>query len=138
MNRNEKKQFSPPTVNGASLLLVVFAVLCLTIFALLSLSTVRANMRLGDASAVSVTSYYEADCEAQEILARLRAGEIPEGVMVYNGVYYYKCSISDTQALNVAVQVNTPQDYTILYWQALPVDEWKASDNLELWNGTLS
>ena len=48
--------FSPPAVGGVSLL-VVFAVLCLTVFALLSLTTVRADVRLADASAQAVSDY---------------------------------------------------------------------------------
>ena len=50
MDKQKQVQVSPPPVGGASLL-VVFAVLCLTVFALLSLSTVRANERLSEASA---------------------------------------------------------------------------------------
>ena len=50
----DKKRFSPPVVGGSSLL-VIFAVLCLTVFALLSLSTVRADVRLSEASAQAVS-----------------------------------------------------------------------------------
>ena len=71
---NKRKELSPPAVGGASLL-VVFAVLCMTVFALLSLSTVQANRRLTQAYVQSVKDYYAADCEAQSVLARLRAGE---------------------------------------------------------------
>ena len=55
-----KEQFSPPALGGSSLL-VVFAVLALTVFALLSLSTVRADARLGDAATEAVSGYYAAD-----------------------------------------------------------------------------
>ncbi len=82
----DKKRFSPPAIGGISLL-VVFAVLCLTIFALLSLSTVRADMRLADATVESVADYYAADLEAQTILTRLRAGERPDGVTVEGNIY---------------------------------------------------
>ena len=56
MERRTKERFSPPALGGSSLL-VVFAVLCLTVFALLSLSTVRADGRLGDAAADAVAGY---------------------------------------------------------------------------------
>ncbi|MEG0780884.1 MAG: hypothetical protein RR426_09800, partial [Oscillospiraceae bacterium] len=74
-----KSEFSPPAVGGSSLL-VIFAVLCLTVFSLLALSTVEANGRLSLAMAQSVEDYYAADCAAEEILSRLRAGEVPDGV----------------------------------------------------------
>ena len=56
-------------------MLTIFAVLCLTVFALLSLSTVRADGRLSQISARSVEEYYNADSKAQEVLAQLRSGE---------------------------------------------------------------
>ena len=61
---NGKARFSPPAV-GVSSLLVIFAVLCLTVFALLSISTVRADGRLGDKVQTAVIGYYEADFQAE-------------------------------------------------------------------------
>jgi len=141
MAEQEKSNFSPPAVGGSALL-VVFAVLCLTVFALLSLTTVRADKRLGDALARTVQEYYAADCAAQEILARLRSGEEPEGVSTYwgDGVLYadYACPISDTQELQVQVQLDGDMDYVILRWQAAPTESWEFDDSLNLWDGDLS
>ncbi len=135
---DEKRSFSPPIVGGSSLL-VIFAVLCLTIFALLSLSTVLADSRLGDASAEAVSAYYEADCRAEEILARIRAGEVPEGTIWTltdaGNVCSYGCPISDTQTLAVEVRVDGPDDYEILRWQAVSTAEWTPNDHLEVWDG---
>ena len=132
------KGFSPPTTGGASLL-TVFAVLCLTIFALLSLSTVRADSALGDASAKAVENYYAADARAQEILARLRFGEKPGEVTVYDDdgrqICAYTGPISDTQELRVEVAVRSTDDYTILRWQTVPTGEWDIDDSLDLWDG---
>lgn len=102
MRERERSDFSPPALGGASLL-VIFAVLALTIFALLSLSTVRADERLSAASAQGVAAYYAADCRAQELLARIRAGEWPEeAVLQEDGSYAYVCPISDTQEIGRA------------------------------------
>lgn len=137
MAERERERFSPPAV-GASSLLVIFAVLCLTVFALLSLSTVRADVRLADASARAVSDYYAADCAAQEILARLRAGETPVGVTQADGVYFYTCPISDSQELEVAVAVAPDgADWTVLRWQAVPAGDWAADEGLDLWDGEL-
>ena len=65
---DERRDSFPPAVGGSSLL-VIFAVLCLTVFALLGLATVQANSRLSDASAQTVSGYYAADCQAETILA---------------------------------------------------------------------
>lgn len=133
MNREKRARFTPPAVGGVSLL-VVFAVLCLTIFALLSLTTVQANRRLADAAAQVTADYYAADCAAQEILARLRSGEVPEGVEKNGNIYTYVCPVSSTQDLEVEVQVKGT-DYTVLRWQLAPSQEWEADDSLELWDG---
>lgn len=130
---NGKNAASPPVV-GASSLLVIFAVLCLTVFALLSISTVRASQRLGDSAEAAVSGYYQADYMAEEILACLRDGEKPAGVNEADGVYSYACAISDTQALVVRVRV-TNADYTVLRWQAVSTVDWKADDKILVWNG---
>ena len=132
---SEKRTFSPPVVVGAVSLLTIFAVLCLTVFALLSLSTVQADGRLSDKSFAAVAGYYAADCAAEEILAQLRAGEIPEGVTAYEGgLYRYGCPISDTQTLVVEVAVEDT-DYTIIRWQARSTADWVADDSLPVWDG---
>lgn len=146
MAERKKESFAPPALGGSSLL-VVFAVLALTVFALLSLSTVRADVRLGDAAAQAVSGYYEADCKAQEILARLRNGEkAPEKVelalfiaeRVDSGETYYEYAvpISDTQELQAEVLVD-PADgsYSVLRWQAVAVGEWETDDSLNVWDG---
>jgi hypothetical protein len=129
----EKERFSPPAVGGSSLL-VIFAVLCLTVFALLGLSTVQADGRLSDASADAVSGYYAADCQAETVLARLRAGELPEGVTVQGDVYAYTCPISDTQALEVEVRVDGTE-YAVLRWQAVATADWQTDDSLHVWSG---
>lgn len=131
----EKRGFSFPAVGGSSLL-VIFAVLCLTVFALLGLSTAQAGARLSAASAAAVEGYYQADQQAEEILARLRAGEVPEGVRVRGTEYQYECQISDTQMLAVAVRLQDGES-TILRWQAVSTVEWEADDSLTVWDGTM-
>lgn len=151
MDKRKQAQVSPPPVGGASLL-VVFAVLCLTVFALLSLSTVRANQRLSETSAQAAADYYAADCQAQAVLAWLRTGEanpgdIPEdflmGVTITDypdrpgdTVYAYSCPISDSQALEVEVRMEAGGGWTVLRWQAVPVGGWEET-SVEIWDGEM-
>ena len=141
--RGKSGGFAPPALGGASLL-VIFAVLALTVFALLSLSTVRADVRLGDASAQAVVNYYAADGRAQEILACLRTGATaPEDIPVSVSIIHYEdrvervCSytvpISETQELQVEVQLEGT-DYTVLRWQAVPAGGWEIDEGIELWD----
>lgn len=138
--KREDSRISVPAVGGSSLL-VIFAVLCLTVFALLGLSTVQADGRLSEASAQAVADYYAADTQAEEIFARLRAGELPEGVEPCGCLgeegYTYTCPISDTRHL--AVEVHWGLDgWTVARWQAESAARWDEGDNtLNLWDGTI-
>ena len=98
----QKESISIPAFGGSSLL-VIFAVLCLIVFALLSLSTAQAERRLADAAAGAVTEYYAADLQAQEIFARLQSGENIDGVRRSGDRYDYCCRISENQVLEVSV-----------------------------------
>ena len=132
---DKKHRFSFPAVGGSSLL-VIFAVLCLTVFALLCLSTVQAGQRLSDASAEAVEAYYRADAQAETILARLRAGERPEGVTAAEDRYTYECPVSETQTLRVEVRLDG-EEYEVLCWQLVSTLEWETDDSLLVWDGGL-
>ena len=122
-------------VVGGSSLLVIFAVLCLTVFALLSLSTVQADGRLSETTAESVRAYYAADRAAEEVFARIRGGEIPADVVPCAcGGYAYACPISDTQALAISVRLDRDH-YTVLRWQAVSTIEWTPDESIDLWDG---
>ena len=127
-----KQSISIPAFGGSSLL-VIFAVLCLTVFALLSLSTVQAEKRLADAAADAVTEYYAADLQAQEIFARLRSGETVDGIQRSGGRYDYSCQISEHQILEVAVE-KTGDGWDVLRWQVVAAAE-QSSAGLPVWNG---
>ena len=110
------KHSAPPVVGGVSLL-IIFAVLCLIIFSLLTISTAMAESRLSTANAEAVESFYEADLQAEEIFAQLRAGQLPDGVTV-DGNFYYSCPVSSTLSLNVTLY-NDGQNWTVLQWQTV-------------------
>lgn len=130
---DNRERFPLPAAGGSSLL-VIFAVLCLTVFALLGLSTVQADGRLSDASARAVSAYYQADCQAETILARLRQDQIPRGVSVHGDHYTYTCPISDTQELQVEVRLDGDA-WTILRWQAASTVQWDQDDSMTVWDG---
>jgi len=119
---------------GGSSLLVIFAVLCLTVFAMLSLATVQADRRTADASAQAVADYYAADAQAEAVLARLRSGTVPEGGEGAGGDFSYAVPISDTQELQVEVRVDGA-NYTVLRWQAVSTADWQPDETLDVWDG---
>ena len=132
----ERGTSSAPATGGSSLL-ATFGILCLTVFALLSLSTVQADLRLSRQSADATAAYYQADCQAEEILALLRAGQTPEGVVRSGSLCTYRCPVSDTQALEVEVELAEDGTYTILRWQTVSTAQWQSDDTLDIWDGQL-
>jgi hypothetical protein len=111
------KQRSSPIIGGTSLI-TVFSVLCLVIFVLLTLSTVSASKRLADASHDAVSAYYNADCKAEEIFAKLRSGIIPDNVTVNGNFYSYQCTITNTQYLLVELS-HINGNWNIIKWCAV-------------------
>ena len=116
-----RKSFSLPMVGGSSLL-VIFAVLCLTVFTLLTLSTAQADSRLSASSVQAVSDYYAADLQAETILAQLRQGNIPSNVQADGNIYSYSCTISATQNLMIELK-KEKESWIVLRWQAVSSTE---------------
>lgn len=67
------KKERTPFGTGISSLLMLFVILCLTVFGVLAYMTARADNRLTQRSAEAVRAYYAADARAEEILAQVDA-----------------------------------------------------------------
>lgn len=130
---NKKNSFSGPAIGGSSLL-VIFSVLCLTVFTMLALSTVQAEGRIAEASAHSVSDYYRADLEAEQIFARLRSGQKVNGVTQQGEQYRYSCPVSDKQELSVELQYHNGR-WSVISWQTVAYPEVTNDDAPSLWDG---
>ena len=127
MSREKKSSELSLGTPGATSLMVIFAVLCLAVFSVLTLSTVLADSRLEATANKSVAAYYRADAAAEETLSELRQnGE--------EGIHEYSVPVSDTQCLDVCVKL-TGDEAEVLRWQLVYSDQWKLNDSLEVWNG---
>ena len=129
----KRQKMNLPAVGGSSLL-VIFAVLCMMVFAVLSLSTVLAEQRLSETAAESVAAYYRADLQAEEIFARLRSGEQVPGVQILEDRYEYSCIISETQRLHVTLR-RTDNGWSVLRWQTESHAQ-EQTQTLPVWTGT--
>ena len=131
---------------GSASIVLVFAVLCLTVFSLITLVVARNNKALAETEASLVAGYYEADALAERIIAEIiETGAIPESVlgveidtywdmMLGTEVASYFCQLSDKKELYVKLAVNG--DYVnVLNWQMLDVGEWEFDDSLGVWIG---
>lgn len=122
-------------------MLMIFAVLCLVVFALLSLSTMQADTALSQRSAQAVKDYYEADREAESILAQLRKGQVPHNVeqtVEADGTRLcsYAVPASDTQELRVQVELSEDGiHYNIVEWQLVSTALWEAEEKIPVYTG---
>lgn len=129
----KKRKLSFTSVGGSSIL-TIFAVLCFLVFALLSLSTAKANYTLSEKSVKAVSNYYKADTKAEEIFAQIREGKIPDGVEQKGNHYIYTCAIDKKQQLYVEIK-KSQQKYHILKWEKQYTGEWKPDETIDVWDG---
>lgn len=131
---------------GSASIMLIFAVLCLTVFSLISLSVAQTDKSLADTEAILVTEYYEADEFAERILAVIVGSDIiPDEVLGVSidsewdwdlsaEVAEYSCPISDIKDLSVKVAVGE-DSYDILVWKMVSTDEWVIDDSINVWSG---
>lgn len=131
MKENTKTSVLP---FGGSSLLVIFAVLVLTVFLLLTLISVQADQRLADASEQAVRNYYAADLQAEEVFARLRTGEIPSQVQKEENRYWYTCPVTDSQYLAVVLRQDEA-GWQVLRWQVVATTDTEPTATLPVWDG---
>jgi len=131
---------------GSASIVLMFAVLCLTIFSLITYVVAVNEKNLVDLKVDLVTGYYEADSLAELIVADIiNAETIPDsvlGVNIFSGwdndlgveTTYFFCYISDIKALyvNLAVKDDT---FDILSWRMYDTDTWEYDDSLNVWTG---
>jgi len=135
---------------GSASIVLVFAVLCLTVFSLITFVVAGNEKALVDAKVSLVTGYYEADALAENILAEilisdLAANPLPESVgnvdintqwddeLGAETVFFF-CHISDVKALYVNVLIHD-DSFDILDWRMYDTDDWEFDDSINVWTG---
>ena len=128
------------SVSGAVSLVMIFCILCLVIFSVLTLATADRESRLSEMTARNTEEYYQADRDATVIAAALRNGSpIPADIDVeitWEGdTASFLLPIGDSLALDVALTVRGGA-YEILRWQTVYTGSWEPDEFLNLWNGS--
>ena len=127
------------SVSGAVSLVMIFCVLCLVVFTVLTLSTAVRERQLSELTAERARSYYQADAQAVETVEALRRGGEVSPTVRYtqeDGATLAEFSISagGDQALEVAVRF-TDTDCEILRWQTVYTGSWEVDNTIEVWDG---
>ena len=135
---------------GSASIVLVFAVLCLTIFAIISYSSALTNKAMVDVEARLVTRYYEADKLANLIFAELlEADSVPDtlhDVEIISGWDWdlgieflsFSLEISDKREMYVMLAVHD-ETMDILTWRMRDIGGvWEADESLNLFDGDIS
>ena len=156
MNQNNNR--SPVSI-GISSLILIFVMLCLLTFSVLSLVSARADMRLSQRSADRTAAYYDAENRANDILLSIigcmeEYAESPDPSVFYqqlqaqlegqDGISFtdashlqYEVPLEEEQVLSVSLELSyEPYEdgshYRILAWNTVSLHEWNADLSLPL------
>ena len=126
-------------VSGAVSLVMIFCILCLAIFSVLTLATADREFRLSEMTARNTAEYYRADHDATVIAAALRSGSpLPAGIDVeiaWDGDRAsFRLPVGDTLELDVVLSVRGGA-CEILRWQTVYAGSWEPDEFLNLWDG---
>ena len=124
----EKRQNQTYISIGISSIIFIFIILCLSVFALLSVNSARQSYDSVMRNAEAVTAYYAADSQAQRWIHGLKTGDPdhPPGLTVYTNDF----PISDMQTLHVEVDKAT---FEILAYQVTNNEVLEIDDSLPVW-----
>lgn len=123
---------------GSVSLVLLFSVMCLTVFALLSLGTARSETNLAQRAADSAKSFYAADTEAEliysELIKAVIMGEKPETVRETDIEYVedyirFFCPLTDDRAIAVVIL----SDGTIVQWKETDDESWVPDESVNVW-----
>lgn len=124
------------TMTGAVSLVMIFCVLCMAVFAVLTLSTAVREQSLADLTARRAEEYYEADCQAVQIAEALIAGEAVDAEISYEltgegSVATYVVPAGGEQLLEVRLLL-TGSEYEVLTWRTIYAGDWAPDTSMEL------
>jgi len=131
---------------GSASIVLVFAVLCLTVFSLIAFVVAGNDKALVDAEARLVVGYYEADALAERVVAGImESGYVPETMHGVDIAAFWDwdsgaeiaeffCPISEQKSLLVRLAIYG-DTYDVLSWRMFDTDEWTFDDSLNVWEG---
>ena len=135
---------------GSASLVLIFTVLCLSIFAMISYITAMNEMALARAEADHVIAYYEADALAGRITAALTASYFYDGYIpweiygveitlgfdmnLFTQTASFVYEISENRELFVKMALHHDR-YDILVWRVRDMGMWIPDLNLPVWLG---
>lgn len=136
-HNSNKKKLSLGLNIGSSSILLIFVLLCLISFATLSIISAKADSKLSRKVLDRTSAYYNACNEAETALADVDGtlaevyANSADAEEYFNTVGHHKSytiSISDTQTLQVTIEILYPETdedsfYSVTSWQVLTTEK---------------
>ncbi len=151
MNKSNKDGIKRYFHFGFSSILLTFVMICIVTFGVLSFVTANSDYKLSEKVATKVSGYYDADSAARMELATIdhtlydlyyssaSESEYYEQVQKYLGsaagtytessnsrLYTWQESFSDTQAIEITLQINYPTSTTDHFYE---IQSWRTITN---------
>ena len=119
---------------GASSLILIFIVLCMATFGLLSLSSAQGDLKLAGRNGEAVRAYYEADSRGQQWLKEVDQVLTEE---MGEGQDSTQCSLDIRgQSLRIElVLMCGEKHYDIKSWYVYASDEYEIDNSMPVWGG---
>ena len=133
MAKSESK--SGANIGSASLILI-FIVLCLGTFGLLSLSSAKNDLDLAERNGRSVTGFYRADAEGEVFYAKVDAA-LKEALL--KNPEHPEDDIQEGQALSIRLHLtweNGQGKVSILQWKVYNQVEYEIDQDMPVWDGS--
>lgn len=141
---------------GTTSLILIFIVLCLSTFGLLSLSNAKGDRNLADKNAKAVETYYKADAQGEafvQIIDRILQDSAARGLTGADrenalkaglGGYYQADGSVQTdidmdfgQALHIELEICEDASYQIRCWNVYNTEEYEIDDSIPVWTGDI-
>lgn len=130
------KKFSyPPLQIGTSFMLLIFIILSMVTFAVLSLSSSMKDYEYSQKNAQRTTEYYAASNLAEEKLAEfdtaIKNNEIP------NETIEFTVPINDSESLQVVLNTQPKKSpcFSVITWKQISTQEWSGDQSLPVLGG---
>ena len=128
---------------GSSSLILIFIVLCLVTFSVLSLGNAKREDALSQRSADSVQEYYRADAEgekflqlADQALLKGEKGTLAPYLQSDTGNYCTGVAMSAGQALRVELALDwEKKTYEIQSWKVYHQEDYEIDQSVPVWSG---
>lgn len=150
-----KKNTYPPITLGTSLMFIIFIILCMVLFSVLSLSNAIKDQHYSLKNAERTHAYYEANNKAEEYLYQIDSilsdasspDVLKDRLQDLNFITIatwdefsdktlsYTIAINDREALEVVLAIHPQKEtnYTILSWNQISVYEWDSHSTLPVY-----